>query len=345
MSRSAQRIRLFEKLISTETKAELLILFHTYPHLVASLDELAGRLGRPSKEIRKDIDEFVRMGLINENPVYSFNRERDRELQNSISRQLQDTLGSEEVVLEVPERRRTGIELVDGLMPEGYVAPLSLLALGDPGSGKTAFCQQFIKEALKGGQLCIYASLDDFPDSIRRSMGELGVETASHEGAGKLIFIDSYSSEIGLESKEKLSVESHSLSGLSISLSKALAQQEQLGTAVFVLDSFTTLIQKCGIQPSLDFLRALIAKTRMFKSVCVIKLNRKAFPTAILASVQDIVDCVIEMKIEEKSNGLHNYLRVSKAKGFKHTTTWTPYHVRSDHGLVEKNLLERKGGT
>jgi archaellum biogenesis ATPase FlaH len=82
----------------------------------------------------------------------------------------------------------------------------------------------------------------------------------------------------------------------------------------------------------------------MFKSVCVINMNRKAFPTAILAAVQDIVDCVIEMKIEEKTNGLHNYMRVSKAKGFKHITTWTPYQVRSDYGLVEENLLGRKGG-
>lgn len=332
--RSGERTKLFEKLIDSETKAELLILFHSNPTFVASLVDLADRLGRTPGEIRKDIDEFVKIGLLNENPVYSFDRERDKEIQRTISRQLQDTTDEDEIVLEAPERHRTGIELVDDLLPDGYSTPISILVLGDPASGRTVLCQQFIRESLKGGQLCIYASLDDFPENIRKSIGELGADVGSYERMGKLMFIDCYSSQIGLESKERLCVNSYSLSDLSISLSKALAQQEQLGTAVFILDSFTTLVQKCGVQPSLDFLRTLIAKTRMFKSVCLIKLNRRAFHSAILAAVQDMVDCVVEMKTEEKQNGLSNYLRISKIKGQKHKTTWTPYQVLSDHGLV-----------
>jgi len=336
LTRPGQRARLFERLINSETKAELLILFHTNPDLVVSLDELAERLGRLPGEIKKDVDEFVKIGLLNENPVYSFDRDRDREIQKRISRQLQDAPGEEEVVLEVPDRRRTGIALIDDLLPDGYATPLSILVLGDPGSGRTVFCQQFLRESIKDGQLCIYASLDDFPDSIRMSMGELGVDVRLYERMGRFIFVDCYSPEIGLESKERLCVDSYSLSDLSISLSKALAQQEQLGTAVFILDSLTTLVQKCGVQPSLDFLRTLIAKTRMFKSVCLIKLNRRAFHSAILAAAQDMVDCVIEMKAEERANGLSNYLRISKIKGHKHRSTWTPYLVLSDEGLVEK---------
>jgi len=332
-----KRVKLIEKLIGSEIKAELLILFHSNPELVASLDDLAQKIGRPIKEIRKEIDEFVKIGLINENPVYSLNRERDRQIQEAISRQfIRDSPISEEVVLEVPEKRWTGIGVLDNLLPDGYVPPLSILVLGDPGSNRTILCQQFMRESLEAGQLCIYVCCEDFPDSIRKSLADLQVDTGYYENVGKLIFIDCYSSLIGLESKEKLYVDSYSLSALSIALSKALAQQERLGSATVILDSFSPLIQKCGVQPSMEFLRTLIAKVRVFKSVCLLKLNRKAFAPSLLASVQDIVDCVIEMKVEEEPEGLKKYLRISKMKAARFNTNWTSYEVSPETGLVGK---------
>lgn len=207
--------------------------------------------------------------------------------------------------------------------------------MGDPGCGKTIFCHQFIKESLKEGQLCIYTAIDNFPDDVRGSIEGLGVDIKLYEHMGKFIFIDCYSSQIGLEAKERLYVDSCNLSELSISLSKALAQQESLGKAVLVLDSFPTLIHKCGLQSSLEFLRTLIAKTRIFESVCLIKMNRQAFNSEILSNVQEMVECVIEMKSEERSNRLYHYLRITKTKRHNHNTTWTPYIVLSDRGLVE----------
>ncbi|MGQ9515611.1 MAG: RAD55 family ATPase [Thermoproteota archaeon] len=237
---TGKRIKLIERLIGSEVKAEILILFHSDPGLVASLDDLAQRIGRPSKEIKEEIDEFVRIGLLNENPVYSLNKERDRQIQETISRQLtHESPSGGEVLSEIPEKRRTGIEILDRLLPDGYVAPVSILVLGDPGSNRTLLCQQFIKESLKGDQLCIYVCCDDFPDSIRRSMVDLQVDIDYYENIGKFIFIDCYSSLIGLESKKRLYVDSYSLSALSISLSKALAQQERLGTAVVFIDSLS----------------------------------------------------------------------------------------------------------
>ncbi|MEM2885134.1 MAG: ATPase domain-containing protein, partial [Thermoproteota archaeon] len=340
---AGQRIRLIEKLIGSEVKAELLILFHSNPELVASLDDLAQRMGRPSKEIRKEIDEFVRIGLINENPVYSLNRERDRQIQEAISRQfMRDSPGGEEEA-EPPERRRTGIGVLDRLLPEGCPHSASILVLGDPGSNRTILCQQFLAESMKAGLLCIYVCCEDFPDNVRKSMADMKVDTAYYESAGKLVFVDCYSPLIGLESKEKLYVDSYSLSALSIALSKALAQQERLGTAVILLDSFSPLVQKCGFQPSIEFLRTLVAKVRMFKSACLIKMNRKAFAPPLLASVQDVVDCVIEMKVEEEPEGLGKYLRVSKMKGAKCSTAWTPYEASPETGIVEKVGGSRNG--
>ncbi|MGQ9515610.1 MAG: hypothetical protein ACUVTL_11305 [Thermoproteota archaeon] len=74
----------------------------------------------------------------------------------------------------------------------------------------------------------------------------------------------------------------------------------------------------------------------MFRSVCLLKLNRKAFAPPILASVQDMVDCVIEMKTEEEPKGLSNYLRISKMKGRRFSTTWISYEASPETGIIEK---------
>lgn len=76
------------------------------------------------------------------------------------------------------------------------------------------------------------------------------------------------------------------------------------------LDSLDTLIMKRGLSSSLEFIRTTRAKTRMPKFDSIVTLNRQAFPTAILAAVQESVDGVFEMKVQEEQTGLRRYLRV-----------------------------------
>jgi KaiC/GvpD/RAD55 family RecA-like ATPase len=64
-------------------------------------------------------------------------------------------------------------------------------------------------------------------------------------------------------------------------------------------------------------------------------MNRKAFHPAIVASAQDIVDGVIELKIEESEVGIARSLRVLKMIGARHSTAWTRYDI-SDEGKFVK---------
>jgi KaiC/GvpD/RAD55 family RecA-like ATPase len=64
-------------------------------------------------------------------------------------------------------------------------------------------------------------------------------------------------------------------------------------------------------------------------------MNRRAFHPAIVASAQDIVDGVIELKIEESEEGIARSLRILKMVGARHVTAWTRYDISDDGKFLQ----------
>ncbi len=326
---------LLEKLIGSETKAELLMYFHDYPDATDTVEGIAEKIRRKPQEIEHDISDLVELGLLQEVRVISFNKARDRELQGEISKRLISP-GSFEEQSQASLRVLTGVAIVDSLLPDGYPSSTAVLVMGDTSTGKTTLIIQMVVEALKKGKDVVFATLDDFPDSVRESINLMGLDPKGFEveGRRKLVFIDCYSFLVGVKSQEQYSEDPQRLSDLSIVISKALSEAHDSGNVLLALDSLTTLIQRSGVRPAFDFLHTLVAKIRSCKASCVISLSRKAFHPAIIAAIQDKVDGVIEMKAEDGPDGLSRYVRIPKMKGARHTTAWTAYDKDPSHGLV-----------
>src|SRR6267143_1881870 len=280
------RTDLLEKLIGSETKAELLMYFHDNPDSTDTVEGIAAKIRRKPKEIERDVSDLV-------------------ETSPSSSRDL------------------TGVVMIDSLLPDGYPSSSVVIVMGDPATGKTTLLIQLVVEALKKGRNVVYATLDDFPDSIRDSMKLMGANPRDDEVEvrRKLVFIDCYSFRVGVKSQEQYSEDPQRLSDLSIVVTKALSEARDSGNVMLAMDSLTTLIQRSGVRPSFDFLHTLIAKIRSNRASCVTSLSRKAFHPAIIAAIQDKVDGVIEMKVEDTKDGLARFIRVSKMKGVQHITT------------------------
>ena len=66
----------------------------------------------------------------------------------------------------------------------------------------------------------------------------------------------------------------------------------------------------------------------------LVLMNRKAFHPAMVASAEDIVDGVIELKSEEGSEGVTQSLRILKMAGTRHLTTWLPYEISDQRRLI-----------
>lgn len=319
------------KLLGSDTRAELLTFFHSNPRTADSLEGLAARVGRKPDEIEIDLTELVEIGLLREQKIYSLDPDRDVTLQREISDELKETTArQEQEPLEEVTRELTGIEIIDHIVPSGIPSPVMLLIMGDPGTAKRELCLEFIAKCLRHKRRVVYLTLEQSPEEIRASLSEMGNlgplvgPFARPERLHDLIIIDCYSPQIGMTSNEELSADPNNLSELSIAVSKALENRTQ---GLFLLDSLDTLIRKRGLASSLELIRTLRAKTRIVKFDSIVTLNRQAFPTAILAAVQESADGVFEMKVQEDPSGLTRYFRVPKMRGTSHHSAWRAYEL------------------
>jgi KaiC/GvpD/RAD55 family RecA-like ATPase len=155
-----------------------------------------------------------------------------------------------------------------------------------------------------------------------------------------LVFVDGYSKTVGVESEAHHVVDPENLSSVSIAISDVMSKST---ISLMILDSFNTLIRKRGFRSAVEFLHVLVARTRQAKCLGLVTMNRKAFHPAMVASAQDIVDGVIELRTEESYEGIARSLRVLKMIGAKHLTTWTPYKISDDGKFVQSRLRKTAG--
>jgi len=328
--------KLFERLLDTDTKADLLTLFHNNSGLSETPEQLARRLGRAPTEIQRELEDLVELGILRKAEVYSFGMGRDKEIQDAISKQLAlgegvnpEAEGAAHGIVNNIPKVRTGVELLDNLLPDGLSTECTIVFLSDPGAGEENLLAYLVAKQLEAGKAVLYVTLDNFPPNIRQSVSvHLTEEKVDWS---KLLIVDCYSKTVGVESDETYSVDPENLSALSIAMSEVM---EQTPVSLRVADSFDTLIRKRGGHSAIEFLRVLVARTRQAKCVSILTLNRKAFHPAIVASAQDVVDGVIEFKVDEGEKGIEYSLRVLKMTGTRHSTAWARYAISDDGELV-----------
>jgi len=334
-------MKLFERLLDTDLKADILTLFHNDPNMSDTADELARKIGRNTADIQRELDDLSELGILKKVEVYSFGLDRDREIQDAISKQLAlgeivETTQSTVAGTGLP-RIRTGLEVLDKVLPDGLPTIGTVLLLSDPGSGEESLIAHFVSRQVQAGKPVVYVTLDNFPANIRQIVqSQMTSETVDWSS---LIFVDCYSKTVGVESDEPHVEDPENLSAISIAISDIMSKKT---ISLIVLDSFNTLIRRRGVRSAIEFLRVMVARARQAKCLSLVTMNRKAFHPAMVASGQDVVDGVIELKIEESNEGIARSLRILKMIGIKHLTTWTPYDISDEGKFV---LTKRATGT
>jgi KaiC/GvpD/RAD55 family RecA-like ATPase len=201
--------------------------------------------------------------------------------------------------------------------------------LSDPGTGVENLLAHLVAGQIASGKAVLYITLDNFPPNIKQSVSVHVLKENPDWTA--LMFVDCYSQTVGVESEEAHALDPENLSAISIAISDVM---EKKPVCMMVLDSFNTLIRKRGGHSAIEFLRVLVARTRQTKCITILTMNRKAFHPAMVASVQDIVDGVVEFKLEEEQEHIALSLRILKMLGTKHSTAWERYMISDDGELV-----------
>jgi KaiC/GvpD/RAD55 family RecA-like ATPase len=331
-------MKLFERLLDTDVKADLLTLFHNNAGLSDTPDGLARRIGRSADEVQREVDDLVELGILRKVQVYSFALERDKEIQDAISKQLvlgeMPSVDSQNLLTaaQIP-KLPTGLAVLDKVLPDGLPSTSAVLLLSDPGAGEESLIGHFVSEHIQTARSVIYVTLDNFPANIRQIVQTQ--VTKPNVDQSFLTFVDCYSKTVGVESDELYTVDPENLSAISIAISEIMSKRT---ITLMVLNSFNTLIRKRGVRSAMELLRVLVARARQAKCLCFVTMNRKAFHPAIVASAQDIVDGVIELKIEESDTGIACSLRILKMVGVRHLTAWTRYEISDNGKFVNADL-------
>jgi KaiC/GvpD/RAD55 family RecA-like ATPase len=335
-------IKLFERLLDTDVKADLLTLFHNNASLSETPEGLAKKVRRDPVEVQRSLEDLVELGILKKVEVYSFELDRDKEIQDAISKQLAlgEIVAPERVVgppgtnaRQVP-KIRTGVEIIDKLLPDGLPSACTIVLLSDSGAGEENILAHMVGREIQSGKAVVYIALDNFPPNIRQTVHAHVIQGSVDWSS--LVFVDCYSRTVGVESDEPHVVDPENLSAISVAISDVMSRSE---VSLIVVDSLNTLIRKRGGHSAIEFLRVLVARTRQAKCLCLVIMNRKAFHPAIVASAQDVVDGVIELKVDEDEQGIALSIRILKMGRAKHSTAWERYKI--DDGELVSAYTDR----
>lgn len=107
------------------------------------------------------------------------------------------------------QRVSTGVEGLDEITGGGLVANRAYLVSGEPGTGKTILCMQYILEGIKKGEKGVYVSIDEKPEHLMYDASSLGWDLKSKVDAEMLQILDvsSYFAQARFGRESKIEVE------------------------------------------------------------------------------------------------------------------------------------------
>lgn len=88
---------LLNKLLSSEIRGDLLVLFHRNPGLIDTVEGVARRIGRAPSSVEADVQDFIGLGIlrvrkIGESEVVSLNRSKDKEIQGIVADHIKSSM-------------------------------------------------------------------------------------------------------------------------------------------------------------------------------------------------------------------------------------------------------------
>ncbi len=85
---------------------------------------------------------------------------------------------------------KTGIEGLDALISGGFPQGRTCLIAGEPGTGKTTLCMQFLLEGVATGQKGVYITIDEKPEHLVADAKALGWDIQPYLEKGLLQILD-----------------------------------------------------------------------------------------------------------------------------------------------------------
>jgi KaiC/GvpD/RAD55 family RecA-like ATPase/PKD repeat protein len=220
-------------------------------------------------------------------------------------------------------------EITDGGIPDSF----SVLVTGNPGSGKSMFCQKLTYKFLNTGKPCVYLTYDCFPNEVRENMKKFNWDISKYEEEGKFVFVDSFSSIAQVATREKYSVnQPFSLSDLGIMMSKAIS--ERINSPKVFFDSIVPLLSHIDQSKVVEFLQDRSARIKGVNGTFIFTVGKEAIEPNLLSRLEEVVDCVVEMDLDKSQGKTVQRLRIKKMRGRKASDKWIVFDVSPTNGIM-----------
>ena len=230
--------------------------------------------------------------------------------------------------------------VLDSLLPEGVPVPCSFLMAADVGTGSELLASAILHEHLAKCQEAkvLWLSLENFANDLRSMLNSIWM--AERGLLERVHFVDCYSSQIGVESKERYRADPSNLPHLGLVTSSAISEVGTDCSLLVILDSLSLLVQTVGLRRSTEFFKTLVARTRHIGADLFTTLNRGAFRETTISTFAGIADVVLELTLDDDVNSTR--LRLRKARDARHIKTWLPYEVDFErHTLTPRCDVEK----
>lgn len=194
------------------------------------------------------------------------------------------------------KREATGIDKLDEILDGGFPEGASIMVMGEPGTGKSVFCSQFLKKGMDKDQGALYITLDNSPEEIREEAKDFGW---TFKESDEFIIMDVYSWKLGKEITNKYAVQGPSdLNQLNMTLSDALKDIGDVDKRV-VMDSASSLTFFTDTSSTVRFLQVVSAKTKANNGVLLMTVEEGVHDDQTLSTLNYTADGVIKFKKDD----------------------------------------------
>lgn len=195
----------------------------------------------------------------------------------------------------------SGVPALDKLLADGYPDKSAILIVGPPGIGKEALGYWFTQTGLIQGDFCLYVSRLSVREVLQDAKG-FGIDYNQRVPLW-------FASEGG-----QLKCDVNDLTALSFNIKDVLKKNSNRRIRV-VLDVVSSLLMLNQPETIYKFLDQLLADAKQYDAVVLATLEEGMHKPEILASMQQLFDGVVELRLYEEGLRVLPLLRVRKMRG------------------------------